>query len=158
MAHDLNSAKWVVDSSSLIDMLEHPNQEKVWDTFVVMIKNGLVVMPAEVWSEIEDNPALMELLRPYKEHVPKPDATIAYFQRVGEISLKYRGIAKKRRGKDRADPYIIAAAEQHGLTVVTEERAAKRPSRKISGVCEKRKIPCTAYLEMFRRQHPNDGW
>jgi hypothetical protein len=58
------------------------------------------------------------------------------------------------KGSGDADPFVIAAAELHDLTVVTSENAGNAANPKIPTVCDWRNVPCTNGVGFFRAE----GW
>jgi hypothetical protein len=58
------------------------------------------------------------------------------------------------RGSGAADPFVIALAERHGLTVVTSENRGSPQHPKIPMVCEWRGVACLSLVEFFRAE----GW
>lgn len=58
------------------------------------------------------------------------------------------------RGSGAADPFVIALAERHDLTVVTSENRGSPQHPKIPLVCEWRSVPCLSLVEFFRAE----GW
>lgn len=50
-----------------------------------------------------------------------------------------------------ADPFVIALAQERGLTVVTAEKS-KPTKPRIPDVCKALGVPCITLVELFRRE------
>jgi predicted nucleic acid-binding protein len=60
--------------------------------------------------------------------------------RAGRILHENPFLGRALSPQNHADPWIIATAEVHGWTVVTDDGAGRRPSRSLMGVCKKRGV------------------
>lgn len=58
------------------------------------------------------------------------------------------------KGAGAADPFVIALAQEHGLTVVTSENQGSDDHPKIPRVCSWLTVPCVNGVELFRAE----GW
>lgn len=59
---------------------------------------------------------------------------------AGRILREHPFLGRALSPQNHADPWIIATAEVHGWTVVTDDGAGRRPSRSLMGVCKKRGV------------------
>ena len=159
MAVRTKTAKYVMDSSSWARIDEMSDNNHVWSAIEPLISAGLIVPPVEVWDELEKNTGIINGLRLYREQIVIDMSTeIDYLLRVGRIALDHPAMSGSRLARNRADPYVIAMAEHFGLTVVADETTARRPNRKIPGVCAIRSTPCIDLIQLLRREDPEGGW
>jgi len=71
------------------------------------------------------------------------------------INPNYQRLVEARKVAYAADPFVIALAQIHNLTVVTGEQASLNPAKpKIPNVCEDLFIPCINILDLMR----TEGW
>jgi nucleotide-binding universal stress UspA family protein len=62
----------------------------------------------------------------------------------------HAGILQPGEDRVNADPFVIALARRHGLTVVSEERRSGNPSApKIPNVCAARGVRCVNLLGLM---------
>ncbi len=76
--------------------------------------------------------------------------------RMSEIMASYPKLVDTRTGKSGSDPFVIALAQVHDLTltVVTSERGGIQDRPKIPFVCQAEGITCITLLGMIQAQ----GW
>jgi hypothetical protein len=70
---------------------------------------------------------------------------ILYLLKVGEITRRFRGMAKPTSKKTRADPYVVALAYMDGYTVVADEH-------KILRACDALKVKCMTLPAFIRAE------
>ena len=159
MAVNLNNARWVLDSSSWIAIRLQPDALEIWSVLEPLLTLGILISPAQVWDEIKDDEEIAERIQPEKKFVIQKRATnIQHRQLEGAIIHQYPGMSGVRlTGKVKADPYVVALAEFHGLPVVAEE-SIKKPSRKIPTACAARGIPCGGFRAMLQTEFPDGNW
>jgi hypothetical protein len=92
------------------------------------------------------SPELHEWLKDRADMFLVPDAEVQ--ARVDHIVNTYTGLVMQGKEKFAADPFLIATAEVHGLTVITEETGPDS-LRKIPGVCRALKVPSINLMELF---------
>jgi hypothetical protein len=73
--------------------------------------------------------------------------------RVGHIINTYTGLVAAGKEKFAADPFVIATAEVHDYTVLTEE-TGPNSLKKIPGVCEAMKVKWCNLVQLF----DNEDW
>ena len=72
-----------------------------------------------------------------------------------EVLAEFPRLAGQMRGRNKADPFVIATARAKGIAVVTEEGArGKRNRPKIPLVCEHFEVECMTVLDYIEQQ----GW
>ena len=74
---------------------------------------------------------------------------------VSEILRAHPRLVDQRRGRSRADPFVIALAKTKAATVVTGEQRSQKPGvPKIPDVCDALSIRSVGLLDFFRER----GW
>jgi hypothetical protein len=61
---------------------------------------------------------------------------------AGELLHTYPFLGRALLPYNIADPWVIAAAEFHKWTVVSDDGAGRHPTRSLLGVCKKRTVRC----------------
>jgi len=75
--------------------------------------------------------------------------------RVAQIMGKYGRLVDTRKNRSGCDPWVIALAQERGLTVVTAEKPSGSLAKpKIPDVCQDLGVPCVDLIGLFRQQ----GW
>ena len=158
MAEHYSRTKWVIDSSSWIEIKERPESERIWPFVERLMEDGIVVSPKQVWDEIKDDPDIATRIQPYKQQVIARRATNqSLIQLEGTITHQFPALSGARGTKVKADPYVIAHAEHAGLTVVCKE-SAQRPAKKIPPACNARGVRCESLRTMLSEEFPDEQW
>ncbi len=72
-----------------------------------------------------------------------------------EIMAKYGRLVDSKKNRSGGDPWVIALARAHKLTVVTGEKATGNLAKpRIPDVCKELGVDCIGVLDFFRAQ----GW
>lgn len=148
-----------VDTSALIDGLERyyrpANFPSLWERIDALIAQGRLFCTEEVLLEAtaRDLPtkAWCELRK--ERLVVVTDAAVAVETRA--LLGRYPTMTKALKGRNRADPFVIAVAKMRGATVVTgegQDGSATRP--KIPWVCRQVGVPCIRLAELITQE----GW
>lgn len=148
---------YCVDTSALIDGLERYYPEEnfpaLWGNVDALIQSGRFFISEEVWEELQQKD---ERAKEWAESrlgslVVDTDATvIAATQRV---LVDHELLVKNLKGRNRADPFVIATAQIRGAIVVTGEGGdgnAQRP--KIPYVCQQLGLECIRFLDVVRAE------
>ena len=155
MTHDV----YCVDTSALIDGLERyypeDNFPMLWRRIDSLIEEGRFLISEEVWLELEqkDEPAkvwaeprLTDMMIPTDQNI------VASTQHVlSEHPL----LVKNMKGRNRADPFVIGAAQAYDAVLVTGEGGdgnARRP--KIPYVCDELGVRRIRFLDIIQ----TEGW
>lgn len=142
---------YCIDTSALIAAWYErykPNRfPKLWLQFDALIEVQRLMSSVMVLDECSRrSPELHEWLKERPAMFLPPDAAVQ--ARVGHIVNTYTGLVMQGKEKFAADPFLIATAEVHGFTVVTEETGPDS-LRKIPGVCRALKVPSVNLMELF---------
>jgi hypothetical protein len=124
----------------------------VWGRFEDGIAHGKLKAIIEVYRELEqqDDQLFAWAKRRKSKFIPLDTAIQRRAQRILE---QFPCLAKADTTRRDADPFVIALAAEHGLTVVTYELS--RPTKpRMPDVCRQLNIPCITLVEMFR----NERW
>jgi hypothetical protein len=121
----------------------------LWDDIALLISEGELRATDRVKAELKrkDDEVLEWCNGQAGFFLPLDDAIQVAASKVIESHPR---LLDNRPGRSGADPFVIALAEIHGCTVVTDEAATnstKRPN--IPDVCVDLKIRCISLLELF---------
>src|ERR1019366_2064449 len=83
--------------------------------------------------------------------LPTDGAIIGRVRSVLTSHPKLVGALKNRSG---ADPFVIAAAMEHSLVVVTGEAMGTESRPRIPFVCSEVGVPCISFVELIK----SEGW
>lgn len=144
-------AIYCIDTSALIAAWYErykPNRfPKLWGLFDGLIAADRLFSSAMVLDECSRrSPELHTWLKDRDKMFHAPDAPIQ--GRVAHIVNTYTGLVQQGKEKFAADPFLIATAEVHGYTVVTEETGPDS-LRKIPGVCTALNVPWMNLMDLF---------
>jgi hypothetical protein len=120
-----------------------------------IIAEGRFLISDEVWEEIQKRDAVVKAWCQ-----PRLAAIVAATDRriataVQQILTKYPRLTMSMKGRNRADPFVIAVAMVHKAVVVTGEANTGTEARpRIPYVCSELTVPCTSFLELIR----TEGW
>ena len=147
------------DTSALIDGLERYYPEEafpaLWENVDQLIAMGRFFISEEVWEEVKTKDAVVQAwAKPRKDTlIIKTDAHIAI--EVKRILTRYSRLVMNLKGRNRADPFVIAVAKLRAATVVTGEGSNGTENRpKIPYICQELGIPCIRLLDVIRLE----GW
>jgi len=148
-----------VDTSALIDGLEryYPAEAfpALWERVDELIDEGRFLVSEEVWEEVKTKDAVVKAwCEPRKDRliVPTDAGTTTA---VTELLVDHERLVMNMKGRNRADPFVIALAQIKGAVVLTGEGfdgTANRP--KIPYVCSQIGVACLRFLQMIRFE----GW
>jgi len=144
-------AVYCIDTSALIAAWYErykPNRfPKLWVQFDELIGAKRLTSSVMVIDECSRrSPELYEWLKDRAAMFLMPDAAVQ--ARVDFIVNTYTGLVMQGKEKFAADPFLIATAEVHGFTVVTEETGPDS-LRKIPGVCRALNVPSINLMDLF---------
>lgn len=146
-----------VDTNVLVDAWRKHYPPDVFKTFpwnqlVSLVDQGRLVVIDEVLRELEkkDDEVLAWVKARRGMIVPLEGAVQ---RRAIKIINDYPSLVSGGVMRGAADPFVIALAEERGLTVVTSENF-KPTKPKIPDVCKAIGRPCINLVELFRRE----GW
>jgi hypothetical protein len=154
---------YVIDTSSWIEIEGHPAQNQILSALAALIEVGRVKSVPEAEAEIKKCSNLNAWLKPHRKSVfDAPTNDPAYLLKAGEVTRKFPAMAGARGKKNKADPWIIARAihlaHSPPATVIAEETAAKRASRKIPTACAALGVPCDNLMAMLKKEFSNEPW
>lgn len=146
------------DTSALIDWLERYYPPESFPAIVgkidELIEAGRLFISEEVWEEVQAKDEAAKLwCEPRKDRLVVPtDSAVAI--EVRSILLTHKRLVMGLKGRNRADPFVIAVAKQRNAIVLTGEQGGTDNRPKIPYVCEQMGIECVGFLELIRRE----GW
>lgn len=125
-----------------------------WERYDEMIIAGQAVAVDEVYKEIEKkDDDLKEWVRDRLRMFVALEEDIQLA--VTEVLTLSERMVGSQKGRNAADPWVIALAKVRGLTVVTMERASGNLNRpKIPDVCDTLSVPCIDVIGLVDKE----GW
>jgi acyl-CoA-binding protein len=150
---------YIIDTSAWLNIDGRHDTEELWTAIIVLIEQGRIVTPAQVLAELHENPIYLLRLKAYEKALQAGDRNSddpEYLQHVGKVTFDHPAMSRATSRKTPADSYVVALAELETYVVVADETCAKRPNRKIPGVCQKRGIRCLTLTEFaiaIRSEH-----
>ena len=150
---------YCLDTSALIDGLERyypeANFPALWERVDELIEAGRFFISEEVWEELQQKDEVAQewaRTRLGGLVVATDGPVITATQRV---LRNHELLVKNMKGRNRADPFVIAVAQTRGAIVVTGEGGdgnARKP--KIPYVCQELGLHCIRFLDVVRAE----GW
>lgn len=148
-----------VDTSALIDGLDryYPQDAfpALWQRIDDLIDEGRFLLSEEVWEEVQSKDAVAKVwCEPRRDRiVVSTDSAVA--GAVQRLLVNHERLVMSMKGRNRADPFVIAVAQLKGARVLTGEGADGTVNRpKIPYVCKEVGIECSRFLEMIKME----GW
>ena len=153
------SVPYSFDTSALIDGLERYYPEAsfpaLWIKVDDLVAERRLLISEEVWEEVQQRDAVVKAwCEPRKDNIIVPtDADVA--SQVQVVLKGHERLVMEMRGRNRADPFVIAVAQLRGAVVVTGEGPDGTASRpKIPYICDRLGVRCIRLLEVIREE----GW
>ena len=151
---------YIVDTNSWIKVqdMDVPDdrREALWQRIEALVMAGRIQTVQVAIEEAERNSKRVhDRLKAFRRH---PGFELRKRAQVGrpeevrilrEVEQQSRALARNRRGREKADAYLIAAAVAQGLTMVSEEGNGKG---KIPDICRRRGVACITLLELIIRE------
>jgi Domain of unknown function (DUF4411) len=149
-----------VDTSALLDGLERYYAEDVfpgiWEKVWDLVAGGRFFVSEEVWEEAQKKTGVVKAWCEKDTTgnlIVRTDGTIT--REVKSILAGTPKMVMNMKGRNRADPFVVAVARLRGATVVTGEGSDGTEGRpKIPYVCSKLAVPCKRFTELIR----GEGW
>jgi hypothetical protein len=152
-------AAYSVDTSALIDGLERNYPEarfpSLWEKVDELIAARRFLLSEEVWLEAwaKDAATRQWCNRHRKEDLVIP-TTADVMRAVQAVHAVNPRLVMNLKGRNRADPFVIAVASLLGAVVVTGEANAGTAERpRIPYVCGLMKIDCIRFLDLINREN-----
>lgn len=126
----------------------------LWERLESLIDSGTAVATEEVLEELrrKDDEIHGWAVRHRSMFIPI-DELIQY--RVLDVMSEFPRLVDNRSNRSGADPFVIALAQLHDLTVVTYEESTNSLRRpKIPDVCARLNLRCIKMVDLIREQ----GW
>jgi hypothetical protein len=144
-----------IDTSAILDgwVRHYPIDTfpALWDRLDQLIDAGRLCTSDEVLRELEmkDDDALAWAKA-------RPSLFVALDEPVQvattEILALFPKLVDTMKGRNRADPFVIAVAKLKGLTVVTGEKGGQASRPRIPFVCEHLAVPCLDLIGLIRAE------
>lgn len=142
---------YCIDTSALVaawyERYKPKRFPKLWEQFDSLAGAGQLFSSIMVLDECSRrSPELHAWLKDREAMFLVPDEAIQ--RRVDHIVNTYTGLVAQGKEKFAADPFLIATAEVHKYTVITEETGPDS-LRKIPGVCRALSVPCINLMQLI---------
>lgn len=154
-----SGAVYSIDTSALLDgMKRHypPSTFKgLWTEMETLAEARRLLASEEVYDEVKvhDDEVKAWIEARSSSLVVPTDGKIA--AEVTAILAVHPKLVMNMRGRNRADPFVIAVAKLRGAIVVTGEGSDGTIDRpKIPFICQRLSIPCIKFLELIQAE----GW
>lgn len=124
---------------------------QLWQNIEVLIAQGRCVVPEEVRTElaVKDDETFSWTMGRSGLFVPLDTDQIRETRLVANA---FPGFVSNPKGKNRADPFVIALAKARGYTVVTQERPGSPDNPKILTICDAFHVPYIRFLDVIRQE------
>ena len=148
---------YVFDSNTLIKIFNHyyrnqfPSFWKIFDEYVTAEK---IISVRSVKTELKDGKDSLADFVMENNIFDIPTNEETEFIAIIFKNTHFQSLIDKKarlKGKEVADPYLIAKAKILNACVVTEEKL-KPNAAKIPNVCEKFNVPCINLEEFMKRE------
>ena len=146
---------WCLDTSAFVNPWKKTYPPDIapgyWDALVRLLAQHRLVASEEVRCEIEliDDDLLVWTKTNITYWYPITDDV----QRVvTDVMASHPKLVDARKGRSRADPFVIGTAGATGATVVTTEEYGTPGKPKIPLVCDAYDIGCMGVLEFIRAE------
>ena len=150
--------RYSVDSSAIIEAWQRVYPMDIfpgfWERMTQAADEGVVVIAEEVYTELQrkDDEVLEWVSRCPKMVIPI-DGDVQ--EAVKIVLTKHRRLIDNKKNRSAGDPWVIAVAMVHNLTVVTYERPSGTLAKpKIPDACAEIGIPCIDVVGLIRAE----GW
>lgn len=135
--------RYVIDTSSLVDVQYEDQPTRAWEGIFQLIGNGKLYTVNYVYKELNDiqklPPEIYHRLLELKPTFCLPDDDL--ITEAGRIVHSNPQISDWRSSNNAADPWVIAAGKIKMWTVVTQENdIGPKKNRKIPWVCDRENI------------------
>jgi len=140
---------YILDTSSIMAIpYQFPHtKDTIWNGITRLIEAGRLKSIELVIEELKRHAVSAEnahvRLEPYKDCLLIPWHPL--LTRAGVIAHDCSYLSPPNNPRLKADPFIIAAAEVHNLTVVCDESYFHR--RKMPAACQQFHVPCVRLLD-----------
>ena len=147
-----------LDTSGLLDawVRHYPPDvfPGVWSLMEAAVAAGEIFVIDEVVRELErKDDGIFKWVKNHENMIVPIDDGVQ--QRVAGIMSRHGRLVDSRKNRSGCDPWVIALAQEHGLTVVTAEKPTRSLARpKIPDVCLDLGVSCIEIIDLFRAQ----GW
>jgi tRNA A37 N6-isopentenylltransferase MiaA len=130
---------YVIDSTSLSLIREHPSSNQIWATLSRLIEEGRIRTVREALEELEAvDPEMFERLKPDKDAiVVRVNDELFMATRLVQENLNSRNRLRAKNGV--ADIWVLAVALQNDFTVVSD---APCKVDRVPDLCARLGVPC----------------
>ncbi len=150
------NAKYSFDTDVYITIWRHSYPRdvfiKLWEDLEKMIKEGVIISSATVLVELSrQRDEIHEFFRQVPHLFVEPDEEEQNYVRnlINHQDFNKWGLSSSE--KHLADPYVVALAKVHNLSVVTFE--THHQTNSIPHVCAILDIKCMKYLDLLREEN-----
>jgi Domain of unknown function (DUF4411) len=160
-------ARYTIDTCSLIDIFSDEKMVSktvtpgLWARVLVLIDQGIIISHVEVLSELKKDGTRGEELYDWahaNESVFRDHEWDAEGGVIRTMSPKYEAFVNERVDANYADPWLVAQAKCHNLTIISEEKFSNSPDvkkHKLPNVCADSmfNVGCIDLLGLIKEQN-----
>lgn len=152
----MKESVYCIDTSAFLDGYSRYYPPAIfpslWQQMSSFTTSGRIISPQEVLIELAKRD---DATHAWAKQHQSLFVEIDRFQeaKVREVLAQFPRLVGSGRGRNQADPWVIALAQMHGAIVVTGERGGTVTSPKIPFICEQRGVEYIPFLEILRREH-----
>ena len=119
---------YLIDTSSLANVGDGTSASSDrWHVIDRLIAEGRLKTVHQVFNELKAvDPEAHRRLKPRKKAMVVRSNRVGLMKMTGVIAHRHPSMAHPRSRKDRADPYVVAAAKLNGFCVVTDESTRRK--------------------------------
>lgn len=150
--------RYIIDTSSLVDVRDEDQPTKVWKGIFKLIRAGRLKTAAAAFPEIERMADagkiprdVFKQLQELKTVFAIPDEDLV--SEAGGVIFRNSHIEAWRDPTNPADPWIVAGAKAQGCKIVTEERdTGPKKNKRIPWVCEREGVEWIRLRHLIQKE------
>ena len=149
-----NAVRYSIDTSALLDGMKryYPPApfKQLWIEIDQLIGDGRLFASEEVHEELKIHDDEVKSWMEARSDALLVPTDMRITTEVTAILTANPRLVMNMKGRNRADPFVIAVARVHGATVVTGEGGDGTQDRpKIPYVCQQLGVPCMRFLDLI---------
>jgi predicted nucleic acid-binding protein len=146
---------YIFDTNIWIDLdwrkIPRDSFPSLWEKIEAGVANGTVFTLDMVYDELQATAKKDDRLAKWirEQRAACPEFVLDSTADVQTIAI---GLINKHKLQNNADPFLVAAAKEHNLTVVCHEKLMKQNEKpRVPNLCQELGVPCIALLDMIKQ-------
>lgn len=162
MVKDKRRRVYIVDTSAWVSLDGDPMSNRILSLLEGLMQKRRIRSPKQVFGELIRANEYTAWVKTNRRRLTYPSRMSSeYAENAGLVQHSFPGMGKALGTKERADPWVIAAALTENANgtecwVVTTENSNRRPNRKIPGACDKLGIRRTTLRGVVELEEADD--